>query len=257
MWAVFKGPVNRWRKRNGLPYLDMKTGIFGYIRKNAYPWFFGFSSHILPRPDDWDDNINVPGYWYLNEPEKWAPPSDLEDFINAGQPPLYFGFGSMIYRDSEKITSILIEALKMTGQRAVLSSGWSCLGNVNMPEYVHRIDSVPHSWLFPKMSAVIHHGGSGTTAASLRAGVPALIVPFLGDQFFWGNCVYQLGAGPKPLYKQRLTAENLAERINIMISDDSMRKKTVEIRNKLIMEDGVGKTVEIIRNYFDKINDNS
>jgi len=254
MWLIYKKPANKWRKKYGLPPLKMTGGVFGYVREKNYPWLFGFSPSVLPAPDDWPEYVKAPGYWFLDEPEEWNPSEGLLNFIEAGEPPVYVGFGSMIYKDKEKFTEILIEALRLSGQRAVLHEGWSRLGEGHLPENIFKVGSVPHSWLFPKMAGVICHGGSGTTAAALRAGVPALVIPFLSDQFFWGRRVYEMGAGPEPLPKRKLTSEKLAEAINQMVSSREIKDNAVKISAQIKNEDGVKKALEVIENCLNEKN---
>ncbi len=247
---VFGGIINNWRQRHSLKPLAKDVQVFDYIRNKGYPWIFGFSSSILPYPEDWKEHLKVTGYWFLDAPKNWHPPSDLIAFIESGPPPVYIGFGSMIHHKNEKISLNFINALDKIGCRGIISSGWSNLGISNLPENVFKIDSVPHSWLFPKMSAVIHHGGSGTTAAALRAGIPSLIIPFLADQFFWGKCIYRLGVGPKPLSVKKMNVRKLVFKINDMLANREMQKKAKELSKNIQNEDGVGEAVKIINNYL-------
>ncbi len=128
------------------------------------------------------------GYWFLESP-KWQPPPELVNFLNREPKAIYIGFGSVTVPDPAGLTRIIIESVVKTGQRAVLVKGWGGIGNIEYPDNIFAIDSVPHDWLFPQLSAVVHHGGAGTVAAGLRAGLPTLVVPFFGDQFFWGHRV--------------------------------------------------------------------
>ena len=155
----------------------------------------GYSPHVIPVPRDWDDRHVVTGYWFLDEPEGWQPPEGLEEFLAAGEAPVYVGFGSMGDRDAERTTAVVIEALAELGRGAVLSSGWGGLSESDLPDGFFMVGSVPHSWLFPRVAAVVHHGGAGTTAAGVRAGIPAVVTPVLGDQPFWGRTLARLGVG--------------------------------------------------------------
>ena len=183
------------------------------------PVLYGYSPSVLPPPPDWGDSIHVTGYWFLDEAEEWTPPPALVEFLQAGPPPVYVGFGSMSQRKPQETAQLVLQALARTNQRAILLSGWSGLQEIETPDSVFVIDSVPHAWLFSRVAAVVHHGGAGTTAAGLRAGVPSVIVPFFGDQPFWGQRVAHLGVGPAPIPRKRLTVERLAQAIHQAVTD--------------------------------------
>ncbi len=145
-----------------------------------------------PRPKDWGPNLHLTGYWFLDEPE-WEPPKELAEFLAAGSAPVYVGFGSMVPKDAEVTALAVRAALKLAGVRGIVQGD-----PASSDEDALAVQDVPHSWLFPRMAAVVHHGGAGTTAAGLRAGVPTVVCPFFGDQPYWGERVAALGAGPKP-----------------------------------------------------------
>jgi UDP:flavonoid glycosyltransferase YjiC (YdhE family) len=169
------------------------------------------------------------------------------DFLDAGPPPVYIGFGSISNRKPEETTDLIIKALGRIDQRAILLSGWGGLQKTDIPESVFMIDSAPHSWLFPRMAAVVHHGGAGTTAAGLRAGVPSLVIPFFGDQPFWGQRTAELGVGPQPLPRKKLTVDRLAHAIQKAVTDNEIRKRAADLGSKIQAEDGIARAVEIIR----------
>lgn len=210
------------------------------------PVLYGISPAVLPRPADWPSNAHMTGYWFLDAAGDWQPPEHLSAFLQSGPPPVYIGFGSMSNRDPEKTASLVLQALAQTGQRAVLMSGWGGLRADNAPSSVCVIDSAPHTWLFPRMGAVVHHGGAGTTAAGLRAGVPSVIIPFFGDQPFWGHRVEALGVGPKAIPRKQLTAQKLADAIQIAIGKTDMHKKAAELGQKIHAEDGVANAVSLL-----------
>ena len=153
---------------------------------------------MIAKPSDWQ-NTFVTGYWFLDAAPDWAPSPALENFLQAGSPPVYIGFGSMGNRNPEETADLVLQALDKTGQRAILSAGWSGMRTEKLPSNAFLVNSVPHAWLFPQVAAVIHHGGAGTTAAGLWAGVPTVIIPFFGDQGFWGQRVAVLGVGTAPI----------------------------------------------------------
>ena len=131
----------------------------------------------------------------------------------------------MAGRNPEQLASLILEALAKSGQRGLLLTGWGGLRTESVPDNVFVVDAAPHSWLFPRMAAVVHHGGAGTTAEGLRAGVPAVIVPFVFDQPFWGARVKALGLGPEPIPQKKLTADRLAHAIRIAVTDPGMRQR--------------------------------
>jgi sterol 3beta-glucosyltransferase len=224
-------------------------GPYRALNQQQVPVLYGFSRTVLPRPHDWPENHLVTGYWFLDPPDGWTPPADLVDFLNAGEPPVYIGFGSMGSRNPEEAGAIALEALKRGGQRGVLASGWGGLKASDLPDTVHLISSIPHRWLFPRMKAVVHHGGAGTTAAGLGAGVPSVIVPFMGDQPFWGKRVAELGVGPAPIPRKRLTTERLAGAIREAVSNTAMRQRADALGQQVRAEDGIGSAVAFIERY--------
>jgi len=246
MWQMLRAADNKARTQ----VLQMAPapfwGPFVSLQREAQPIIYGYSPQVIPPPADWGDHIHVTGYWFLEPPAGWEPPSDLVNFLQSGPPPVYVGFGSMLSRKPEETAELVLQALAQTGQRAVLSSGWGGLRKENLPETVFMVGSIPHSWLFPKMAAVVHHGGAGTTGAGLQAGIPSIITPFFGDQPFWGHKVYELGVGPRPIPRRRLTAENLAEAIQRALSDTRMRKRASSLGERIRGEDGVAQAVNVI-----------
>lgn len=150
---------------------------------------------------------------FLDLASSFKPPESLSKFLDAGEPPVYIGFGSIVLDDPDKFTSLIFEAVAKAGVRALVSKGWGGLGDEeNTPENIYMLDNTPHDWLFPRVSAVVHHGGAGTTAIGLKCGKPTMIVPFFGDQPFWGAMVAKAGAGARdPIPYKKLTVEKLAE----------------------------------------------
>lgn len=228
-------------------------GPFRALKRNRVPILYGYSKHVLPQPSDWADFAHVTGYWFLDTESAWTPPSDLTDFLNAGSPPVYIGFGSMGSRNPEATTQLALKALSLAGVRGVLASGWGGLRQSDLPDTVHMLTSVPHSWLFPHMTAVVHHGGAGTTAAGLRAGVPSIVVPFFGDQSFWGRRVAALGVGTAPIPRRRLTAEGLAEAIQQAVSNSDVRQRAASLGEKIRAEDGIEEAVAVINKFSEAL----
>ena len=213
----------------------------------GFPTLYGFSSFVVPAPADWGDEISVTGYWFLEPADDWTSPPALLDFLQAGSPPVYFGFGSMSSRNPQETAELAIKALKKTNQRALLFSGWGGLQKKDLPDSVMMIGATPHDWLFPRCAAVVHHGGAGTTAAGLRAGVPSIVIPFNFDQPFWGKRVYELGVGPRPIQRSTLTVDRLVQAIQETVTDQGMCQRAAAMGAKIRAEDGVASAVEIIQ----------
>jgi sterol 3beta-glucosyltransferase len=218
----------------------------GYLeRLGQIPSLNGFSQYVVPRPSDWQEHVHITGYWFP-ENRQWEPASDLADFINSGSPPIFIGFGSMPIMDPERTTEIILGALEQTGQRAILHVGWGGLGNLPLPRSVFRIDYAPYDWLFPKTSMVIHHGGSGTTALGLRAGVPSCAIPFVFDQFYWGERIAQLGVGPAPVPFKKLTVERLREAIQLGVNSPQLKQNAALLGEKIRGENGIENALGIL-----------
>ncbi len=235
------GIVKRWRRESlGLKHL-MPRGF-----ENSLPVLYGFSRHVIPPPADWGEQVNVTGYWFLDEPPGWQPSGNLASFLAAGPPPVYVGFGSMSSRDPAATARKVFDAVRLSGCRAIVSEGWGGIATDNLPDDVLAVQDVPHSWLFGQMAAVVHHGGAGTTAAAIRAGKPSIVCPFVADQPYWGNQVHRLGIGPKPIRQRRLTADNLARAIDQAVRNRQMQSRASELGVKVSAEDGVARAVEIV-----------
>lgn len=253
-WQKNRQRINRFRKKtldlSPLPFFGARFTRKRPSNLSPLPVLYGFSPSVVPKPLDWPDWLHVTGYWLLDQKQDYEPPKELVDFINDGPPPVYVGFGSMTPQNPDLLTEMVLEALERTKQRGILLSGWAGLGNIKKPDSVFVIDSVPHDWLFPRMAAVVHHGGSGTTAAGCRAGVPSLIVPFLGDQFFWGERLADLGVGPSPIPYKALSALRLADAIQVAVNDEAMRSRAVALGKRIKEEDGVANAVSAFQRHL-------
>ena len=239
--AIYKKTINHWRKNSlGLPPRKNYLDSFG----NRVTKLYSYSKEVFPIPFDWDSSSVVTGYWLSKKEESWIPPDDLVDFIEDGEPPLYFGFGSMQEVNLAKNINIISKVLELTNQRAVVLSDAK---NENNSSTMFFIKSIPFDWLFPKMSIIIHHGGAGTTGEALKAGKPTIICPILGDQTFWGNTTAKLGVGPKPIKLKHITAEKLSGLIKNILADNSIKFKAESIGNKIKAEDGVKYAVDYIK----------
>ena len=244
-WQLYRGSMNRQRRRFGLSPLPM-LGIAGQMLREHSPFLCAYSPLLVPRPMDWGDGIHVTGYWLLDAPATWQPPDALLAFLEAGPPPVYIGLGSMKTHDPAATTELMVQALAQSGQRGILLTGSLGISQSEMSDEVLTLAEAPHDWLFPRMAAVVHHGGAGTTAAGLRAGVPTIITPIYGDQFFWGQRIAALGVGPPPIPQKHLTPERLAAALRLATSDQAMQERARAVGHTLKEEDGVAQAVRII-----------
>ena len=247
IWLWYSPFVNDFRQRLGLsPY----TAASFYRALRSTPMLSAYSPSLIPHPADWPESVHVTGYFFLDTQADWQPSPELRAFLDAGDPPVYIGFGSMAGRNPERLAKLAIEALARSGQRGLLLTGWGGLRAEMVPDNVFVVDSAPHAWLFPRMAAVVHHGGAGTTAEGLRAGVPTVIVPFVLDQPFWGARIKALGLGPDPIPHKHLTADRLAHAISIAVTDADLKQRAKTYGAAIRAEDGVSNAVEIVKHYF-------
>lgn len=250
VWLFLKGSINKWRQETlGLP-LYAAASPFEPLRQGDVPTLYGFSPSLLPKPKEWGDHIHVTGYWFLPPETNWTPPTSLTDFIAAGSPPVYIGFGSMASNDPQKTAGMIQAAVNAAGVRAVVATGWDDMRSGNNDPTLYVLESVPHEWLFPQMAAIVHHGGAGTTGASLKAGVPTIVVPHKSDQPFWGQRVAELGVGPQPIPRTHLTADKLAGALRQALDDTSMRRRAAALGEKIRAEDGVANAVRVIQSFL-------
>lgn len=244
IWRVAGETTNQFRTQ----VLQLPPHTRSSYTKASYrtPVIHGFSPHVVPPPADWGDSAYTSGYWFLDEAQDWQPPNELTRFLEAGTTPLYFGFGSMASGSPQQTVDLIAAALENTEQRGIIASGWSDMVGGNLPEHVFAIDRAPHDWLFARVAGVVHHGGAGTTAAGLRAGKPTLIIPHMSDQPFWGRRVYELGVGAKPIPRHRVTVENLAAGIQMLVNDANIQANAARLGKQIRAERGVENAVEWI-----------
>lgn len=254
LWLPMKKVINEWRVNTlGLP--PAKSNIISKLVKDKIPTLYGWSPSVLPKPKDWGEHLHVTGYWFLKAQAGYQPSQELVDFINAGSPPVYVGFGSMSNKNAEHDAEIVLSALRQAGVRGIIASGWHGLKTSDINDDILVIDDAPHDWLFPQMSAVIHHGGAGTTAAGLKSGVPSIIVPTRGDQPFWARRIEELGVGLFPCTRKKLNVDDLANAIKQAVSDEQMQMKAKQLSQQICREDGVQEAAKIIRDYIDTLSE--
>jgi len=239
LYQVLRRPSDALRARLG----TRRASLADFMRAwNASPTLLAVSPIILPPPRDWPAHVQLTGYWRMPA-SNYEPPPALSHFLKAGPPPVYIGFGSMSSGSPHDTTRLLLEALERSGQRAIIQRGWANLGSDELPDSVLMVDNLPHDWLFPRMSAIIHHGGAGTTAEALHAGVPSCAIPHVGDQAYWGRRVQALGVGAPPIPRHQLNAEGLAHTIHLLTTRADIRERAEALGERLRAEDGVGQAV--------------
>jgi sterol 3beta-glucosyltransferase len=244
LWQWYRPFVNDFRHRFGLPSYTVASF---YQILTSTPLLGAYSDKVIPHPPDWPENIHITGYWFPDSQTQWKPEAELMAFLDSGDPPVYVGFGSMAGRHPEKLAALVLEALAKSGQRGVLLTGWGGMRALSVPDSVFVVDSAPHDWLFPRMAAVVHHGGAGTTAEGLRAGIPSVILPFAVDQAFWGRRVKALGVGPEPIPFRKLTADRLAHAIQEAVTQSEIKRRAAGLGDAIRAQDGVGNAVGVIK----------
>lgn len=255
LWLAIRSSINLVRKEAlGLPPLPIREP-FQELDRRCTPLLYCFSPSVIPRPPDWEQWIRITGYAFLERAPHWRPPAELGDFLGSGSPPVYVGFGSLPSSNPEETTELVTSALARAGCRGVLQRGWGGLTRGALSDDVCVVDDVPHSWLFPQMAAIVHHGGAGTTAAALRAGIPSIAVPArLWDQPLWAARIADLGVGPPSIPRSQLSADRLAAAIRIATSDRAMRERAADMAARIREEDGVRRAVEAINAQMDTLN---
>jgi sterol 3beta-glucosyltransferase len=237
VYSPYIGMIDEWREQ---------TLHLPPMKQSPVPvplTLYGYSEKIVPRPADWPPDVVVTGSWFLESEAGWEPSAELLGFLDAGEPPVYVGFGSMPSRDAGETTALVVEALRRAGVRGLIFTGLGGMADIPSGSDVLVMGSAPHGWVFPRVAAVVHHGGAGTTAAGLRAGRPTLVVPTFGDQPFWGARVAALGAGPRPIPARRLTAARLADAIALIARDAGMRRGAEALGASMSAERGVDRAV--------------
>ncbi|KAI1414887.1 putative glucosyl/glucuronosyl transferase [Hypoxylon sp. FL1857] len=238
-WQGLGDIINRFRaKCLGLDPVSLIWAP-GMLQRLKVPHTYCWSPALIPKPKDWGPHISVSGFYFLDMASNYTPAPNLQAFLDAGPPPVYIGFGSIVLDDPNAMTELIFEAVRKTSQRVLLSKGWGGMGadELCIPDGVFMLGNVPHDWLFQHVSCVVHHGGAGTTAAGIRAGRPTVVVPFFGDQPFWGAMVARAGAGPDPIPHKQLTADRLADAITFCLRPESLERAR-ELASKIAAERG-------------------
>lgn len=250
-WKGISGQINRWRKRD----LQLGNTNLERMQQNKVPFLYNYSPHVVPPPLDYSDWVRVTGYWFLDEGDNFQPPQELVDFMASarrdGKKLVYIGFGSIVVADPAALTRTVVDAVLKADVRCILSKGWSDrLGDpsaqkveVALPPEIFQIKAAPHDWLFKQIDAAVHHGGAGTTGASLRAGVPTITKPFFGDQFFFGSRLEDLGVG---ICLKRINVSVLARALWEAVHSERMIVKARLLGQQIRKEDGVHVAIQAI-----------
>ncbi|KAH9873124.1 hypothetical protein J1614_005521 [Plenodomus biglobosus] len=242
-WQGLGDLINKFRMQT--LKLDPISPMWGFqlVQRLKVPYSYLWSRTLIPKPEDWQSHLSVTGFSFLKAGHNYTPPPDLVHFLESGPPPVYIGFGSIVVDKPNELTKLLFDAVALAGVRAIISKGWGGFGADQVPDNVYFIGNCPHDWLFQRVSCVVHHGGAGTTAAGIALGKPTVVVPFFGDQQFWGQMIARAGAGPKPIPYKLMTAESLAESIKFALKDD-VRIACEKMAADIAAEDGATDTVK-------------
>ncbi|XP_022963847.1 sterol 3-beta-glucosyltransferase UGT80A2 isoform X1 [Cucurbita moschata] len=249
IWLGIRDMINDLRKKR--LKLRPVTYLSGsHASESSVPHGYIWSPHLVPKPKDWGPKVDVVGFCFLDLASSYEPPESLVNWLKAGDKPIYIGFGSLPVQEPAKMTQIIVKALELTRQRGIINKGWGGLGNLEEPkDFVYLLDNCPHDWLFLQCKAVVHHGGAGTTAAGLKAACPTTIVPFFGDQPFWGEQVHARGVGPSPIPVEEFSLNKLVDAINFML-DPTVKKSAVELAKAMENEDGVEGAVKAFFKHY-------
>lgn len=249
IWLWYRPFVNAFRRQLALPPF---TFARFHRTLRSTPMLSAYSPSIIPHPVDWPGSVHVTGAFFLDAETNWQPPAELQTFLAAGDPPVYIGFGSMAGRNPQETAALVVAALAQSRRRGLLLTGWGGMRASSLPDTVFVLDSAPHHWLFPRMAAVVHHGGAGTTMEGLRAGIPTVVVPFAFDQYFWGARIHALALGPRPIPQKKLTADRLACAIETAVTDANIRQRAAVYGAAIRAEDGIGNALEVVQQVLGK-----
>lgn len=242
---LYGGVVGGFRRQLGLNAASPRSLRRARTRAK-WPVLYGYSPTIAPRPGDWRPGLDVVGYWWPEHAADWRPSDVLADFLASGPPPVFIGLGSTMNSaaQAERMSAVVVEALRRARMRGVVQAGWAGLDVAG--DDVITVGDVPYDWLFPRMAAVAHHCGAGTTASGLRAGVPMIAMPGLGDQPFWARRLHHLGASAATIPQRRLNADRLARAIRIAMRDKSIRETSEDLSSRIAEEDGAGRALATV-----------
>jgi sterol 3beta-glucosyltransferase len=240
------------RRRSALPKQKLYSPFETDPSRPRTPILCAWSPSVVPASSDWSSNVHITGYYFSDSDDACQPPDQLLEFLNDGSPPICVSFGSMLNRDAERIDGIVQQTLRETSNRGIILSGWRPIRSNPSTKDILYLDAAPFQWLLPRCKMIIHHGGAGTTAAGLRAGIPNIVIPFAADQPFWGKRVYAVGAGPRPVLLNDLSVEKLTQAI-VYAEHETVCQGARAVRQRLRNEDGVNISIKIMEHYSNKI----
>jgi sterol 3beta-glucosyltransferase len=246
-------PLNRLRRRQGLPPVGPEG--FASPLLDLVP----VSPAVYPPNPCWESQHRVTGYWFSEQPARWQPPQGLLAFLDGEAAPLVISLGAMSrgQAGARETASLFIEAIQQAGLRAILQGWEHALQEMSLPVSIYPAGSLPYGWLLPRAAGIVHHGGFGTTAAGLRAGIPALVIPHIVDQFYWGQKVFELGVGPRPIARGKLDTLQLVSALKELVGNPEFKKSASILGKQIRSEDGLGKAVGLIEQTFWPPADNS
>lgn len=242
-WQGLGSVINRFRATLDLEPVPSTVGP-ALAEALQVPFTYCWSPALVPKPADWPSHIDVCGFFF-RDPPPYEPPAAIVNFLKSGPPPIYIGFGSIVLEDPAKMTALILEAVELCGVRAIISRGWSNLGE-GLPDEASNvlfIGDCDHEWLFQHVTAVVHHGGAGTAACGLKNACPTLVVPFFGDQPFWGDMIAEAGAGPRPIPHKLLSGQNLVDAIRFLLAPET-KQAAHRISAQMASEEGVKAAVQ-------------
>lgn len=241
VWQMLRAAIDPLRRALALPTISWR-GPYRGRDPDHYPLLYGFSPTLLPPSPHWPAGVHVAGNWFLDDAD-WQPPPALQAFLAAGEKPVYIGFGSMVSGTSAALTDSLLAALRRSGHRAILATGWGGLAESDgLGEQIFQLKEAPHHWLFPRVSAAIHHGGVGTTAATLRAGIPSVVIPFFGDQSFWAWRLQRLGVAPPALSATQLDVDAIVRALETALLP-ATRQRAAALGEVVAGEQGIASAI--------------
>jgi len=246
-WWTSRLGYEQVRRRARLPKRKLYFPFDNDPLRPPTPVLCAWSPSILPASNDWKSNVHVTGYYFFDVDKSYKPSIELQNFLDVDMPPVCISFGSMVNRDADRIDDIVRSALENTNNRGIILSGWSALRD-RVSDNLIYLDAVPHGWLLPHCKMIIHHGGAGTTSAGLLAGIPNVVIPFTADQPFWGRRVKRIGAGPKPIYVNKLSVKNLTQAI-VEADDEVICKRAQALGQSLRSENGVQYATRLMETY--------
>ena len=241
-------PLNRIRKRQGLPPVGAEG--FTSTRLNLIP----VSPAVYAPNPLWEPRHRIVGYWFAEAPQAWEPPADLLSFLDKGDPPVLISLGAMSLGDCDaaESASLFVDAIRQANIRAIIQ-GWEAgIEPSTLPPKIYAASALPHSWLLPHCAGVVHHGGYGTMAAGLRAGIPALVIPHIADQFYWGQKISELNVGPQSIPRTKLETQGLAASLNELVRNEELHVTAAVLGEQIRSEDGITKAVRLIEETFNQ-----